>query len=276
MAGPGSVVVRRQLGKKLKAMRLSAGKSLEDVNEAGLGSPPKMSRIENGKTSVRLADARELARFYGADEPTVQAIGQLALGTQTQGWWEAYGDLVVPEWFGLYVGLEFTASSIRAYEIELLHGLVQIEEYARALFTASSVAYDSSDIDKRVRFRMERQRSVFSREPGPRLDVIVGPGALLREVGGRSVIRKQVAHLHELEEQGLASIRVLPWRAGAAPIRQPFALLDFEDVAADPAVAYIEIPGGARYLESDTELSHYRNAWAALYERSTSLREHTR
>jgi transcriptional regulator with XRE-family HTH domain len=276
MAGPGSVVVRRQLGKKLRSMRLSAGKSLEDVSEAGLGSPPKMSRIENGKTSVRLADARELARFYGADEPTVQAIGQLALGTQTEGWWEAYGDLVVPEWFGLYVGLEFTASHIRAYEVELLHGLVQIEDYARALFEASTVTYDAADIDKRVRFRMERQQSVLSRDPAPRLDVIVGPGALLREVGGRSVMRKQVAHLHELEDRGLVNIRVLPWRAGAAPIREAFALLDFEDVAADPAVTYVEIPGGARYLEAEQELSHYRNAWAALYERSVPLREHTK
>ena len=89
-------------------------------------------------------------------------------------------------------------------------------------------------------------------------------------------MRKQVAHLHDLEEQGLARVRVLPWRAGAAPIRQPFALLEFEDAAADPAVAYVELPGGARYLETDQELSHYRNAWAALYERSVPLREHTK
>jgi transcriptional regulator with XRE-family HTH domain len=274
MAGPGSVVVRRQLGKRLGAMRKAAGKSLDEVHEAGLGSPPKVSRIENGKSSVRLADARELARFYGADEGTVQAIGQLALGTQQEGWWEAYGQLVVPEWFGLYIGLEYAASSIGAYEVELLHGLVQTEEYARALFEDSSVLFEPADIDRRVKFRMERQQSVFNRADTPRVEVVVGPGALLRQVGGRSVMRKQVAHLHDLENQGRASIRILPWDAGAAPIRQPFALLDFEDDEEDPAVAYVEVPGGARYLETEQELDYYRNAWSALLERSVPLKEY--
>lgn len=274
MAGPGSVVVRRQLGKRLLAMRKAAGKSLDEVHEASLGSPPKVSRIENGKTAVRLADARELARFYGADEGTVQAIGQLALGTQTEGWWEAYGQLVVPEWFGLYIGLEYTASSVRAYEVELLHGLLQTEEYARALFEDSSVRFDPADIDKRVKFRMERQQSVFSRVDSPRIEVIVGPGALLRQVGGRTTMRKQVAHLRDLEQRGLVSIRILPWDTGAAPIRQPFALLDFADDEEDPAVAYVEVPGGARYLETEQELDHYRNAWSALRERSVPLKEY--
>lgn len=276
MSVPGSVVARRQLGKKLRAMRIAAGKSLDDVAESGLGSPAKMSRIETGKSSVRLADARELARLYGADEGTVQACGQLALGTQTEGWWEAYGGLVVPEWFGLYIGLEYAASSIGAYEIELLHGLVQTEEYARALFRDSSVDFDPADIDKRVRFRMERQESVFSREDRPQLQVVVGPGALLRQVGGRTVMRRQVAHLRDLEDRGMVRIRVLPWDAGAAPIRQPFALLDFRDDEEDPAVAYVEVPGGARYLETEQELSFYRTAWSALLERSTPLREHVK
>jgi transcriptional regulator with XRE-family HTH domain len=275
MAGPGSAVARRQLGKRLQKMRQLAGKSLEEVEAALRVSASKVSRIENGKVPVKLTDARELARLYGADEGTVAAIGQLALGTNTAGYWESYGDLVVPDWFGLYVGLEYTASAIRTFDVELLHGLLQTEEYARALYIGSAVAFSPEDINKNVAFRFDRQRSVFGREDVLDLQVTVSAGALERQVGGRTVMRNQVAHLLELEERGLATIRVLPFRAGTLPIQRAFSLIDFNDEE-DPSTAYVEVPGGARYMEEDDELDYYRTAWSALLERSVPLREHAK
>jgi transcriptional regulator with XRE-family HTH domain len=83
VAGGGSAVVRRQLGSKLRQLRLAAGKDVVDVTEAGLGSKAKMSRIETGKGSVRVADVRALCWLYGADAATTDALAALAPGTPT-------------------------------------------------------------------------------------------------------------------------------------------------------------------------------------------------
>src|SRR6478609_9224160 len=116
MSGGGSVVVRRQLGRRLRELRLRGGKDVLDVTEAGLGSKAKISRIETGKGPVRVADIRALCWLYGADNATTDALAALAPGTQQEDWWEAPGAGVVPDWFSLYAGLEATARRIRCFE----------------------------------------------------------------------------------------------------------------------------------------------------------------
>jgi hypothetical protein len=80
----------------------------------------------------------------------------------------------------------------------------------------------------------------------------------------------------ELEDRGLASVRVLPYAAGPPPIQRAFTLLDFDEDEEDPSVAYVEVPGGARYLETQADLDFYESAWSALLERSVPLKEHTK
>src|SRR3954466_8967747 len=96
MAGGGSAVVRRQLGNKLRQLRLAAGKDVIDVTEAELGSKAKISRIETGKGPVRVADIRALCWLYGADNPTTDALAALAPGTQQEDWWETAGPVSCP------------------------------------------------------------------------------------------------------------------------------------------------------------------------------------
>ena len=132
MAGGGSVVVRRQLGSKLRQLRLAANKDVADVVTAGLGSKAKISRIETGKGPVKIADVRALCWLYNADAATTEALAALAPGTQQEDWWQPLGAAVVPEWFGLYAGLEAAASRTRCFEPQLIHGLVQTPEYGFA------------------------------------------------------------------------------------------------------------------------------------------------
>ena len=158
MSGAGSVVVRRQLGSKLRQLRLAAGKDVADVTEAGLGSKAKISRIETGKGPVRVADIRGLCWLYGADNATTDALAALAPGTQQEDWWEAYGATVVPDWFGLYAGLEAAASTIRCFEPHVVHGLLQTPEYAHAVISADP-RLSVEVVDQRVRFRLECQQT---------------------------------------------------------------------------------------------------------------------
>src|SRR3954452_13914185 len=136
MAGGGSVVIRRQLGFKLRRLRLAAGKDVADVTEAGLGSKAKISRIETGRGAVKVADIRALCWLYGADPATTDALAALAPGTKQEDWWQDYGQAVVPDWFGLYAGREPAPSRIRCFEPEFVHGLLQTQDYARAVIAA--------------------------------------------------------------------------------------------------------------------------------------------
>ncbi|MCO1659114.1 helix-turn-helix domain-containing protein [Pseudonocardia humida] len=261
MSGGGSVVVRRQLGSKLRQLRLASGKKVTDVIEAGIASKAKMSRIEAGQGPVKMADIRALCWLYGADPATTDALAALAPGTQQEDWWEADPG-VVPEWFGLYAGLESTAREIRCFEPQLVHGLLQTEEYARAVI---GVLPDLAPeiIEQRVRFRMERQQRSMDG-----VTVIMGEGALRLVAGSPEVMAAQLESLRS----SAADVRVLPFRAGPSPRRSSWALLAFED-ADDPSLVYIEGDGIARYLDKPHDWAHYEQVWSILMDRAVPIGE---
>jgi hypothetical protein len=259
MSGGGSVVVRRQLGSKLRQLRLAAGKKVADVTVAGIASKAKMSRIEGGQTPVKVSDIRALCWLYGADSATTEALVALAPGTRQEDWWAP----ALPEWFGLYAGLEAMAATIRSFEPQFVHGLVQTEDYARAVVEADP-RLSPEVVEQRVRFRMERQQT------GADITLIMGESALATVVGSPDVLAGQRAHLDRVG----AAIRVLPFAAGAYPRRGSFALLDFADEE-DPSVAYVEGPGAARYLDRPEDRAEYEFVWSILLDKSIPLEEWT-
>lgn len=269
MTGAGSVVVRRQLGAKLRALRIKAGKEVADVVETGVASKAKMHKVEAGKLPVKIVDVWALCRLYNADSATTDALAALSPGTQQPDWWEPYSSVAVPDWFGLYVGLEQTASRLRCWDPELVHGLLQTEEYARAVIE-SETTLTADVVDDRVTFRMNRARRVLDNRPD--LTVLLGPGALLRVVGSPEVMAAQVDHLRHLDRNGAAKIRVLPWSTGAYPTRGSFALLDFDDDD-DPSVAYLEFSMGARYVEQVPQFREYERVFQALMSQTIPLEE---
>ena len=269
MTGGGSVVVRRQLGMKLRRLREAARKDLGDVAEAGLASRAKLSRIENGKLPVKVADVWALCRLYGASAATTDALAALVPGTQHDGWWEQYGH-AVPEWLGLYAGLEATASRIRGFEPDLVKGLLQTREYAAAV-VRSDPRVDPEVVEQRVRFRLERQRAVFDADPVPQVTVVMGEGALL--LGAPEIMEPQVAHLRALSERPDVDVRVWPFEAGMYPRRGSFVLLDFDNREEDPSVAYVEVPLGARYLDRPAERADYEYVFEVILGRSIGIKE---
>ena len=262
MTGGGSVVVRRQLGARLRQLRLAAGKDVVDVTEAGLGSKAKISRIETGKGPVKIADVRTLCWLYGADAATTEALAALAPGTQQESWWEEYGAAVVPDWLRLYVGLEASAGRIRAFESETVHGLLQTPDYARAVVGADP-RLPEHVVEQRVQFRLERQRAA-----GGELQVVMGEAALSIVAGSVDTMTAQIEHLRS----SAADVRVLPFAAGAYLRRGSFALLDFEDPD-DPSVAYVEGPGGARYFDRPAERAEYEYVFASVQQRAIPIEE---
>ncbi|OLB66842.1 MAG: hypothetical protein AUI10_01590 [Actinobacteria bacterium 13_2_20CM_2_72_6] len=267
----GQRVVRRTLGRRLTRLRVASGKSRREVAEAKLGvSEPTLHRIETGKVPVTVANVRALCWLYGADESLTNALAELALGTSQAEWWDA--NPVVPDWFKLYVGLEASASRIYSYDGEVVPGELQTEQYARAVFGAEQPAEDEA-AERQVKLRLQRQKTLFARNPAPRLVTVLGEGALTRPVGGEAALKAQIEHLGTLAQRDNIEIRVLPWSVGAhAAMAGAFRILDFDD-AEDPDVVYLESHVGALYLEEAAEVDEYRRIFELIRKDAIPVQE---
>ena len=272
-ASAGSTVVRRQLGRKLRRLREEAGKTHADVETAQIASATKMWRIETGKIPVKPGDVWALARLYDLSVEVTEAMVALAAGTRDEGWWEEYG-AAVPDWLGLYAGLEAASSSVLTYHPELVHGLLQIPDYARAVIRADERLSDSV-AEQRLTFRLERQRAVLGRAAPGRITAVLGAGALMLEVGSPAVMQAQVRHLRGLSSRGYVDVRVLPWCTGAHPsMKGAFTMLEFDDPD-DPSLVYVESHTAARYLEQAEQLVEYRRIFGLIHSKAVPIEEYT-
>ncbi|MGW7441624.1 helix-turn-helix domain-containing protein [Streptomyces sp. NPDC054849] len=139
----------------------------------------------------------------------------------------------LPTWFQAYAEMEARAAYLSTYQAQLVYGLLQTKEYARAVLGVRS----EGDLDAKVAARMERQR-ILDRENPPLMWAVLSEAVLHQEVGGREVMRKQLAHLLSLRRREWVRVQILPFAAGAhAGQMGSFTVLRFED---DPDLVYTE------------------------------------
>ncbi|MFF5491724.1 helix-turn-helix transcriptional regulator [Streptomyces virginiae] len=140
---------------------------------------------------------------------------------------------VLPTWFQPYAEMEARATYLSTYQAQLVDGLLQAEAYARAVLGV----WSESDLDAKVAARMERQR-VLDREIPPLMWVVMSEAVLHQEIGGREIMRNQLAHLLELQRREWVQVQILPFEAGAHA-GQPgsFSLMRFDG---DPDIVYTE------------------------------------
>jgi hypothetical protein len=197
----------------------------------------------------------DLLTLYGITDNEERAVLlNLAREANTPGWWHAYFD-ILPGWLEPYVGLEAAASVIRTYQEQLVPGLLQTENYARALISQGSAASEE-EIARRSELRSSRQE-ILRRPDAPQLCVVIGEGALRRPVGSREVVREQLRHLIEIADHPVVTLQILPFSAGAhSAMGGPFTILRFaEPDLAD--VVYIEQLTSALYLDKPVEVDSY-------------------
>jgi transcriptional regulator with XRE-family HTH domain len=255
VAGAQSPTVRRRrLALELRRLREAAKLTCEEVAERLECSASKISRVETGRVSVSPRDVRDMLEIYGVPDLQRDALVQLARESRQKGWWHAYGDSVQPH-FATYLGLESAASEIRIYEVNLIPGLLQTEEYARAVIAAGMVNSPRADIERQVALRMERQRLTITSPP--KVWAVLDEAALRREVGGPEVMRMQLEYLRELGGLRNVSLQVIPFGGGAHPaMGRPFIILVFGEEA-DPDVVYLEDLTSALWVENVEEVDRY-------------------
>ena len=259
-AGP---TVRRMLvGAELRRLRTAKGLSREQAGKAIRASEWKIHRLENGQVRFKERDVVDLLGLYGVTDPDeVAAFVALTREANSPGWWQRYGD-VLPQWFRTYVDLESAASLIRTYEGQLVPGLLQTDDYIRAVVHDASLE-PSEDVGRRVRLRMARQ-TLLTREHPPRLWAVIDEAALRRPVGGRQVMRGQLERLIAATKLPNVTLQILPFAGGAHPAMVgAFSILRFADREL-PDVVYLEHLTNAVYLDKRDEVERYLDVMELL------------
>jgi transcriptional regulator with XRE-family HTH domain len=252
-------VLRMILGRQLQALREKAGLSYQQAADAIYSSEWTIRRIEAGKGALKPLNIKSLLVAYGVtDVREIDAFLGLARDASRPGWWHTYSD-VLPDWFKIAVGLEESASLIRAYEPQVVPGLLQTEAYIRAITAASFPSEHEEDSERRVALRLARQ-DLLKRPAPPEYWVVLEETVLRRPIGGPDVMRGQIEYLIECAATPDITIQVLPFAAGWHPAMYGmFNIFRFPDDAI-PDVVYSEALTSAYYLNKPEETGKYIEA----------------
>jgi transcriptional regulator with XRE-family HTH domain len=262
-------VQRRKLRIALRRQREAADLTQRQAADGLDWSLSKLIRIEAGAQGVSVTDLKAMLALYGVTERDIVAgLVTAARGSRGQSWWHGYRDIVSPQ-FAQYLGHEGIASSFRIFSSLLVPGLLQTEEYAAALHGA----FPDPDRARRiVEFRMERQERLFS-NPGLGFEFILDEEALYRWIGGPAVMRRQLEHLVEVAESSKASLRIVPFIAGAHPGLGGGFIMLYSGDARENTVFVESVTGDELIRDDPKSIALYRSYFAQLSQLSLAPKQ---
>jgi transcriptional regulator with XRE-family HTH domain len=267
--GRSPTVLRMILARQLQALREKAGLSYEQAAEAIYSSEWTVRRMERAEGGFKPLTVKSLLIAYGiTDIREIDAFLALAKDASKPGWWHSYDD-ILPAWFRTAVGLEEAATLIRAYEPQVIPGLLQTESYIRAITAASFPAATSDYAERTVALRLARQQLLHRASP-PGYWVVMDETVLRRPIGGRHVMRDQLTHLIQSAEQPEVTIQVIPFAAGWHPAL--YGMFNIFRFPGDelPDIVYSEALTGAYYLNKPDETARYAQALDTMCAQATT------
>ncbi|MGH3777372.1 MAG: helix-turn-helix domain-containing protein [Pseudonocardiaceae bacterium] len=262
-AQSGSPTARRIiLGARLRRLREAVEISRAEAGYAIRGSESKISRLELGRVSFKPRDVTDLLTMYGVtDSEEREVLLEMVTASNEPGWWHRYTDMVA-DWFENYLGLEESASRIQTYELQFLPGLMQTEDYARAIATRGWFQLENQRAERQVAMRMRRQ-ALLARPDAPKLWAVIDESVLHRPIGGRRVMLAQIEHLIALTKRPNITLQVVPYPLSGYAAEGPFSMLRFAEPEL-PDVVYIEHLSGALYLDKRSETELYSRVFDRL------------
>ncbi|WP_306748550.1 helix-turn-helix domain-containing protein [Saccharothrix yanglingensis] len=247
------------MARRLRRLRLKSGLGLEDA-AAHLGcKQPKITELEACQLGAKPDEVRALCELYGAGRATVESMVILARTAKSPGWYQVYDESANPENID-FVELETDAVSVSNFEIDLIPGLLQTEDYCRSVIRAANPGITGEVLDQRVELRVKRQDRVLRGE----LDVwaVVTEDAPLRPVGGREAHVAQLTRLPGLVSLPNVQFQVIPVRTGEhIAMGVPFDCFRFDDGYGTVAIDHLS---GTLFLEEESDVERYRPAFRHL------------
>jgi transcriptional regulator with XRE-family HTH domain len=249
-------VRRRRLGRELRRLREDRGLTLEAAARRLDRTFSSLSKIERGMQGLRQGELAFILDQYGVtDEDLRQALFALRKDANKKGWWLDYKGVITPSLLD-YISLEADATAIRSFEAIHLPGLLQTEDYARAIIEAGTSLGQPLDEETLVAVRMRRQKILSQRNPSE-VWVILDEAVVRRPVGGADVMRTQLQRLLDVSRLSHVMVQVLPYAVGAHPGHNgSFTILDVGD-RGELSVVLVESLTRGWYLEEDDEVRHH-------------------
>jgi transcriptional regulator with XRE-family HTH domain len=261
------MAARRELGDELRRLR-GRRRGAEVAGRLGW-SESKLSRIETARTGISEADLERLLRLYACSQDERARLRELARRGRARVWWAPYRSSVA-EPYDEYVAFEAEAVLMCEWEAQVVPGLLQTDEYAHAVIEVGAEVSDPEVVQRRIALRMARQ-SVLTRDPPPRLCVVLDEAVLRREVGGRAVLHRQLQRLLDASRRPGVDLLVLPFSAGShAALTEAFVIFEFAGDGRAPVVHSEDLIGGQLRTRA-AEVQVYRDAFADVRERALDV-----
>jgi transcriptional regulator with XRE-family HTH domain len=254
-----STIRGRELGEALRlAMERAELNGRRTAHMLGWAES-KVSRLLTGRIKLPESDISAILAILHVTGVERARLLDLAREQHTPGWLQQHGSNL-PEQLKTLVDHESKATSIVAFEVVRIPGLLQTGDYARALLERSATV-PPSEVQGRVATRLAR-RNLFSTPKRPRFTFYLHEFVLRLPVGDREVMSEQ---LHELLRMGVRSyitIRIIPAAIGAhASMSGACRLMEFDEFK---PVAYIEEETAGHFLEEPDEIAAYRRIFASM------------
>jgi transcriptional regulator with XRE-family HTH domain len=257
-----STVRLRRLAAELRRLRTATELSRENVSEQTNINGTTLYRIETARTRPQTRTLITLLDLYQVDQEQREQLLTLSKESVQQGWLRPYHEDLT-EAYTAYISFESEADGVRNYESLFVPGLLQTEDYARAVIRGGLPMASRDEVEHRVEARLERQQVLAKDEP-LKLWAIVDEAALTRVVGGTEVMHAQLRHLVDAVAEPHVTVQVIPFSSGAhAGMPGAFVLMDFKDPL-DTDLIHIDSMAGDLFLESDADVSRYRTIFDNL------------
>jgi transcriptional regulator with XRE-family HTH domain len=263
--GASQLLDRRRLRTELRDARLASGLTQEQVAKAMEWSLSKMIRIESAQTGISANDLKALLPLYGiTDEQQVKRLVGLARAARARGWWSAYRNVAAEPLLQL-IEFESAASVIRQCETQVVPGILQTEEYARAVledFYAGTpqAGYISALIELRT-----RRQELLDRKDPPSMHFRLDEPVIRRLVGTAALMRSQLHTLIEMAAKPNVTIEIMPFSAGLhVGLRGPFEVIEFAPDASLDDVVFLEKLQGDVITDKLAETVEYRDMFEGL------------
>ncbi|MEU6313794.1 helix-turn-helix transcriptional regulator [Streptomyces sp. NPDC047014] len=252
MQDGGDRLSGRMLGEELRAHRERRGYKLADAARVIRGSTSKISRMEHGQSPIKYRDLNDLALFYGVSREERALLDQLHHQTGNEDLFLRFAD-VTPNYLKRLIRLERLAEWITVYESRVVPGLLQTEEYARALTRIIELDRPENEIELIVGLRKQRQLMLGHRRPN--FVALIWEKVLYQPFGPAGMMAEQMRFLRAAHATRNVSVWILPdWYI--APPTSVYHMT-YED-GQSQELAYSEHADGANYITSKHQLDRLR------------------
>jgi DNA-binding XRE family transcriptional regulator len=241
---------RRRLARRLRQMRENAQLTLAEAAPRLHKTRSALGRIEKGETAADIHLVRSMMDLYDQYDEHLEGMVKEAM---VPGWWIPYG--IKDRGF---IGLETEADRSLEWSLVYVPGLLQTEDYMRAVFSNGNVRWTKKMRENHIVARTIRQERLTDEDAPLTLAAVIDESALRKPVGGKQVMHAQLLHLTEVSELASVTIQVIPNAVGSHEgMEGAFTILDFREPE-DPSLFYAEYPTGAVHVEKPEEVRDAR------------------